>query len=95
MCRNQTSLVFSLTTEQQLGFALFERIKGRLVPTKEAHLLLPEAEKIYQQLGRFRNLTNRIKAGEKHLTIGAPPILSAAMLSPLIAQLCAKVGITT
>lgn len=75
-------------TEQQLGFALFERIKGRLVPTKEAHLLLPEAEKIYQQLGQFRNLTNRIKAGEKHLTIGAPPILSAAMLSPLIAQLC-------
>ena len=75
-------------TEQQLGFALFERIKGRLVPTKEAHLLLPEAEKIYQQLGQFRNLTNRIKAGEKHLTIGAPPILSATMLSPLIAQLC-------
>jgi DNA-binding transcriptional LysR family regulator len=75
-------------TEQQLGFALFERIKGRLVPTKEAHLLLPEAEKIYQQLGQFRNLTNKIKAGDKHLTIGAPPILSSTMLAPLIAQIC-------
>lgn len=32
-------------TEQQLGFALFERVKGRLVPTQEAKALLPEAEK--------------------------------------------------
>lgn len=75
-------------TEQQQGFALFERVKGRLIPTREAHLLLPEAEKIYQQLGQFRNLTNKIKAGEKHLTIGAPPILSAALLAPVIAQIC-------
>ncbi|WP_268810299.1 LysR family transcriptional regulator, partial [Vibrio parahaemolyticus] len=34
-------------TEQQLGFALFERVKGRLVPTQEAKALLPEAEKVY------------------------------------------------
>lgn len=32
-------------TEQQLSFALFERVKGRLVPTQEAKALLPEAEK--------------------------------------------------
>ena len=75
-------------TEQQLGFMLFERIKGRLVPTREARLLLPEAEKIYQQLGQFRNLTNKIKSGEKHLTIGAPPILSSTMLAPIIADVC-------
>lgn len=75
-------------TEQQQGFALFERIKGRLVPTKEAKLLLPEAEKIYQQLGQFRNLTKKIKAGEKQLSIGAPPILSSTMLAPVIANIC-------
>ncbi|MGD8231891.1 LysR family transcriptional regulator [Vibrio sp. TRT 1302] len=75
-------------TEQQQGFALFERVKGRLVPTREAQLLLPEAEKIYQQLGQFRNLTKRIKAGDKHLSIGATPILSSAMLAPIIADIC-------
>ena len=75
-------------TEQQLGFSLFERIKGRLVPTQEAHLLLPEAEKVYQQLGQFRNLTNKIKAGEKHLTIGTTPILASTILAPVIAQIC-------
>lgn len=65
-------------TETQLGFPLFERVKGRLIPTKEALLLAPEAEKVYQQLGQFKNLTNRIKAGEKHLIIGAPPILATS-----------------
>ena len=48
-------------TEQQLSFALFERVKGRLVPTQEAKALLPEAEKVYQQLGQFRSLTNKVK----------------------------------
>lgn len=73
-------------TESQLGFALFERIKGRLIPTKEALLLAPEAEKVYQQLGQFKNLTNKIKAGEKHLTLGAPPVLATSLLAPVIAK---------
>jgi len=81
-------------TELQLGFALFERVKGRLVPTQEAQLLLPEAEKVYQQLGQFRNLTNKIKAGEKHLMIGAPPILAAGLLAPLIATICHQTDYT-
>ncbi|GAM59438.1 lysR-family transcriptional regulator [Vibrio ishigakensis] len=75
-------------TETQLGFPLFERVKGRLIPTKEALLLAPEAEKVYQQLGQFKNLTNRIKAGEKHLIIGAPPILATSLLAPVVAKAC-------
>ncbi|MCG7499587.1 LysR family transcriptional regulator [Vibrio sp. Of7-15] len=74
-------------TEQQMGFALFERVKGRLVPTQEAKTLLPEAEKIYQQLGQFRSLTNKVKKGNQHLRIGAPPILANALLTPVIAKL--------
>ncbi|OAJ95155.1 LysR family transcriptional regulator [Vibrio bivalvicida] len=81
-------------TEQQLGFALFERIKGRLRPTREANLLLPEAEKVYQQLGQFRNLTNKIKAGEKHLTIGAPPILATILLAPIIDRISRETDYT-
>lgn len=81
-------------TELQLGFALFERVKGRLIPTQEAQLLLPEAEKVYQQLGQFRNLTNKIKAGETHLMIGAPPILAAGLLAPLIAKICHETDYT-
>ncbi|MGF1718239.1 LysR family transcriptional regulator [Photobacterium chitinilyticum] len=75
-------------TEQQLGFALFQRIKGRLIATDEARKLLPEAEKIYQQLGCFHSLTNKVKKGNQHLRVGAPPILATSLLTPVISELC-------
>ncbi|OLQ70100.1 LysR family transcriptional regulator [Photobacterium proteolyticum] len=75
-------------TEQQLGFSLFQRIKGRLIPTDEARKLLPEAEKIYQQLGSFHSLTNKIRKGSQHLRVGAPPILATSLLAPVVAELC-------
>ncbi|MCG7587107.1 LysR family transcriptional regulator [Photobacterium sp. OFAV2-7] len=81
-------------TEQQLGFALFQRIKGRLIPTDEAQRLLPEAEKIYQQLGSFHSLTNKIRKGSQHLRVGAPPILATSLLTPVIAELCKKSNIS-
>ncbi|UTV29602.1 LysR family transcriptional regulator [Photobacterium atrarenae] len=74
-------------TEQQLGFALFERVKGRLTPTQEALALLPEAEKIYQQLGLFHTLTQKVGRGTQHLRIGAPPVLASTLLPPVIAIL--------
>ncbi|TNZ23212.1 LysR family transcriptional regulator [Vibrio parahaemolyticus] len=81
-------------TEQQLGFALFERVKGRLVPTQEAKALLPEAEKVYQQLGQFRSLTNKVKQGTQHLRVGAPPVLAAHLLAPTVALLPKEHGIS-
>ncbi|EHH2483233.1 LysR family transcriptional regulator [Vibrio parahaemolyticus] len=81
-------------TEQQLGFALFERVKGRLVPTQEAKALLPEAEKVYQQLGQFRSLTNKVKQGTQHLRVGAPPVLAAHLLAPTVALLSKQHGIS-
>ncbi|EGU6978713.1 LysR family transcriptional regulator [Vibrio parahaemolyticus] len=81
-------------TEQQLGFALFERVKGRLVPTQEAKALLPEAEKVYQQLGQFRSLTNKVKQGTQHLRVGAPPVLAAHLLAPTVALLSKEHGIS-
>jgi len=75
-------------TEQQLGFQLFERVKGKLIPTQEAKEMLPEVEGIYQQLGQFRSLTNKLKKGSLHLRLGAPPILASSLLTPIIAELC-------
>ncbi|WP_455290156.1 LysR family transcriptional regulator [Vibrio parahaemolyticus] len=81
-------------TEQQLSFALFERVKGRLVPTQEAKALLPEAEKVYQQLGQFRSLTNKVKQGTQHLRVGSPPVLAAHLLAPTVALLSKEHGIS-
>ncbi|WP_339388099.1 LysR family transcriptional regulator [Vibrio caribbeanicus] len=87
LCVSQPNVTRVLShTEQQLGFPLFERVKGRLITTKEAKLLLPEAETIHEQLGQFKNLVNKIRSGEKHLSIGAPPVLASEMLAGIIAH---------
>src|SRR5260370_38036173 len=36
--------------ELQLGFALFQRARGRLTPTNEALALFPHIEKLFEQL---------------------------------------------
>lgn len=73
-------------TEQQLGFTLFERVKGRLVATQEANTLLPKVESIYGQLDQFRALTNKLKKGQQHIRVGAPPVLASHFLAPLVAN---------
>ena len=41
--------------ELQLGFALFERARGRLTPTNEAMALFPHVEKLYEQLDEVQH----------------------------------------
>ena len=43
--------------EQQLGFALFSRVRGRLLPTEQALLLRQRIEKIIQELHELQRLT--------------------------------------
>ncbi len=51
--------------ELQLGFALFQRAKGRLVPTSEAQTLYPHIERLFQQLDEVQRLANSLKAGDR------------------------------
>ncbi len=65
--------------EQQLGFTLFKRIKGRLVPTPEAHEIYPEADRIFKDLEALRRHTNDLKTGHSGLVrmaASAPPAMS-------------------
>lgn len=47
--------------ERAVGFALFERTKGRMVPTLEAQLFFREVESTFQGLGRLRSAAARIR----------------------------------
>jgi len=47
--------------EMLLGFPLFKRVRGRLVPTGEAEILIGEVDKLYQQLRCIRNTAENIK----------------------------------
>ncbi|MPT22725.1 MAG: LysR family transcriptional regulator [Starkeya sp.] len=70
-------------TEQRLGFALFERIKGRLYPTPESRQLFREVETVYAGVRRVGELASELaerRSGILHL-VSSPSI--GHMLIPL------------
>ncbi|SMF31059.1 DNA-binding transcriptional regulator, LysR family [Tistlia consotensis] len=65
-----------LHAEDQLGFKLFNRVRGRLIPTQEAEELYPEAERIFSELGALRRRTVDMRHGRTGLVriaASAPP----------------------
>lgn len=68
-----------LNAEDQLGFKLFNRVRGRLVPTEQAEELYPEAERIFSELGALRRRTVDMRYGRSglvRLASSAPPSMS-------------------
>ena len=68
--------------ELQLGFVLFQRSKGRLLPTPEALSLYPHIERLFAQLDDVQRLAANLKAGDsaKELRILTVPALSYEIL---------------
>jgi DNA-binding transcriptional LysR family regulator len=46
--------------EDQLRFPLFNRVKGRLVPTAEAQTLFPDVERIFDDLRSVRQMVDSL-----------------------------------
>ncbi|MCA0920838.1 LysR family transcriptional regulator [Pseudooceanicola nanhaiensis] len=68
--------------EDQLGYKLFERIAGRLVPTMEAHLLYDDADRVFREIEALKTLARTI--GERKmglLRIGASPPFTHSILA--------------
>ncbi len=73
--------------EMQLGFQLFERVKGRLVPTDEAEMLFSEVDKIYQQMRSVKNTAENIKKTDYgNISIGVTPALGFDVLPAAVAK---------
>lgn len=74
--------------EDQLGFALFERIGGRLQPTARAHELFAETGDIYDRINAFnrtaQNLRNRSGG---NLRLGVLASLGFAIVPRFIARM--------
>lgn len=76
--------------EDKLGVALFDRRKGRLVPTAEAQTLFSEIEPIYRQIEQMKSATERIGKGEGHtLKIAASPSLGRYIIPHVLAVMAA------
>lgn len=67
--------------EQQLGFALFSRVRGRLQPTPEALLLRHRVENIAQELRDLERLTANIaRPGSAPLRVTCTPTVAQTIL---------------
>lgn len=70
-----------LHTEDELGFTLFERVKGRLRPTPEALEIFPDAERLSVGLEGLRRKTADLRLGRAGLVrVAASPPPAMAVL---------------
>ncbi|AQS87658.1 LysR family transcriptional regulator [Neoasaia chiangmaiensis NBRC 101099] len=72
--------------EQSLGFALFERAGGRLVPTREAEIIIPRVNYIFEQMSSLKRLTDNLRLGRggHELHIGCVPSLGLSIVPRVI-----------
>lgn len=74
--------------EDQLGFALFDRVKGRLQPTPAADELFGEVCDIYGKMSSFDRTAKNIRGRSGgHIRLGALPSLGFAVAPKFIAQM--------
>ena len=72
--------------EDQLGFALFDRIGGRLHPTLEANVLSKNLERVFASVDAVENLVNDLRDTQiGTLKMVASPSIGQTVLPPAIA----------
>ena len=78
-------------TEKQLGFLLFQRIKRRLLPTPEAHVLFRHADKIHNDLQNINEITkNLLKNAPGLIKLASTPSIGVNLMPALVAEFCKK-----
>jgi len=71
--------------EQQLGYLLFDRVKGKLVATPEAHRLFAHVSAVYRDVDRLRHVAENLKEGNSgHIRIASAPAFSLEVLPSAI-----------
>lgn len=74
--------------EDRLRFRLFDRTRGRLVPTQEAHILFAEIEHVYKGFEDLDHIVARLAKGEDRLfRVGASPSLGHSVVPRMLARL--------
>ncbi|WP_421993845.1 LysR substrate-binding domain-containing protein [Roseococcus sp.] len=68
-------------TEDLVGFPLFERLRGRLVPTATAQTLYEETERIFTGIEEIAALTQRLRVqSPRRVVIASLPTLTLSIL---------------
>lgn len=74
-------------TESQMGLELFQNIRGRLHPTREAEMLFPDADRVFRDLSSLRRLADDLRLGEGGLVrIAASSSLALTVMPRVVAK---------
>lgn len=73
--------------EQQLGFQLFDRHKGKIVPTREAERLIDHVNRAYRNINELRRISNNLGSAETGvIRIAVTPALGIDVIPAAIAS---------
>ena len=73
--------------EQQLGYALFDRVKGKLVPTPEAHRLFGHVTTVYQNIDRLKHVAENLRMADSgSIRIATTPAFAVDLLPKAVAE---------
>lgn len=71
--------------ELKLGFKLFQRVRGKLLPSSEALTLFEKAQSIYQDLDNLRLLADNLARDPRaKITLGCVPSLGLSLVPELV-----------
>ena len=76
--------------EQLLGFPLFDRRGGRLVPTEDAHTLFGEVADIHERVASLRQATRNLRHGTGSLRVSVLPSLALDILPRAVTRFSSK-----
>lgn len=69
------------SAEQRLGFSLFQRVRGKLLPSREALILFEKAQDIYRDLDHLRLLAdNLVRDPRAKIVLGCLPSLGLSLV---------------
>lgn len=73
--------------EQQLGYPLFDRVKGKFIPTPEANQLFAQVTQVNDSVDRLRQLAANLRSVEKgSIRVAATPAFGLDFLPGAIAS---------
>ena len=73
--------------EQQLGYALFDRVRGKLIPTAEADRLFSHVTIVYDSVDRLRHVADNLRAADSgKIRIAATPAFGIDLLPKAMAS---------
>ena len=72
--------------EQQLGYPLFDRVKGKLVATPEAHRLFGLVSRVFENIDQLRHVAENLKASDAgKIRLAATPAFGTDVLPAAVA----------